>query len=393
MSGPGFAFLSRGRLHVGAGGARTRVLESRFGQAVVDRSLQIEQRHAWKAQGRGARFMTGGLLWGGAGEDPSAAVAVALTSLSPGCREGELLYSLETREIAGVLALRPESGEEQRLFHGNERRVKGLAASREHSLIACSVPHQGGAAFLGVMQADGSDLAEVTEGDVVDAAPSWVPGSGRRLVYHSAGLGRTREGHVQGRSPFAIRRLDLDRGEVETLAEDARHDLLTPRVTANGDLLYIRCPHAGPPRATFLAATRDFLMFPVRLLHAVFQWLNFFTARYSGRPLTTAGGPRKEGADLRQMMVWGNLIDAEQAARESAARGDDTPDLVPSTWQLVRQSPGGKTDVVAKGVLSFDVAPDGSVIYTNGSAVYWLAPGTSRQRLCVEPQIEQVVLL
>jgi hypothetical protein len=242
------------------------------------------------------------------------------------------------------------------------------------------------------MQADGSDLAEVTEGDVVDAAPSWVPGVGRRLVYQSAGVGRTRDGHVAGMSPFAIRRIDLDQGTVETLAEDPKHDLLGPRVNEAGDLFYIRRPHAGPPRATFLGATKDFLLFPARLLFALFQWLNFFTARYSGKPLTTAGGPRKEGADLRQMMVWGNLIDAEQAARESAARGDDTPDLVPSTWHLVRTSASGETTTLAKGVLSFDVGPSGSVLYTNGSAVYWLAEG-ARTRLCVEPQIEQVVLL
>jgi hypothetical protein len=50
-------------------------------------------------------------------------------------------------------------------------------------------------------------------------------------------------------------------------------------------------------------------------------------------------------------------------------------------------------DVIAKGVVSFDVAADGSALYTNGSAVYWLAPGGARQRLCTEPQIEQVVLL
>src|SRR6185503_5267171 len=138
---------------------------------------------------------------------------------------------------------------------------------------------------------------------------------------------------------------------------------------------------------------KDFLLFPARLLYALFQWLNFFTARYSGRPLTTAGGPKREGADIKQMMVWGNLIDAEQAARESAGRGDDTPDLVPSSWQLVRRTADGAVQVLASGVLSFDVADDGAVVYTNGSAVYLIDAAGMRTRLCVDAGIEQVVVV
>jgi hypothetical protein len=93
------------------------------------------------------------------------------------------------------------------------------------------------------------------------------------------------------------------------------------------------------------------------------------------------------------MMVWGNLVDADQAMRENRDGDPDAPALVPSSWQLVRQSADGK-QVLAKGVLSFDLAADGSVLYSNGSAVYRLDHGAARaDRLLVGAMIEQVAAL
>jgi hypothetical protein len=388
---PSIAYLAGGHLHLKTGAEPPRTIESRFAQTVVDRALQIDQRHSWKTQGRGAQFMGRGMLWGG--EPGRDGIRVAITSLSRGRQPGEVLYALESRDIAGVFAVAAGGAEEQRLFHGNDRRVRHLAADAGRGLIACSVRHDSGNAAIAVMGADGSEVTEVTEGDSVDQAPSWVPGAARRLVFQSAGIGRDKDGAFHSLGPFAVKRLDLDQGELTTLLEDAGHDLLGPRIAPDGSLLCIRRPYKGRSGATFLGAMKDFVLFPARLLHALFQWLNFFTARYSGRPLTTAGGPKREGADIKQMMVWGNLIDAEQAARESAGRGDDTPDLVPSSWQLMRRAADGATQSMAGGVLSFDVAEDGAVVYTNGSAVYLIGADGKRARLCTDQGIEQVIVV
>jgi hypothetical protein len=356
----------------------------------MDRALQIDQRHSWKSQGRGAQFMSRGMLWGG--EPGRDGIRVAVTSLSRGREPGEVLYALESRDIAGVFAVAAGGAEERRLFHGNDRRVRHLAADAGRGLIACSVGHDTGNAGIAVMGVDGSELTEVTEGDSVDQAPSWVPGPARQLVFQSAGIGRDKSGAFHSLGPFAVKRLDLDGGELTTLLEDTGHDLLGPRIAPDGTLLCIRRPYKGRSGATFLAAMKDFVLFPARLLHALFQWLNFFTARYSGRPLTTAGGPKREGADIKQMMVWGNLIDAEQAARDGAGQAGDSPDLVPSSWQLVRRAADGKIQTLASGVLSFDVADDGSIVYTNGTAVYLVAQGGKR-RICTDHGIEQVIVV
>src|SRR5579871_2841755 len=120
---------------------------------------------------------------------------------------------------------------------------------------------------------------------------------------------------------------------------------------ASGDLYYIRRHYAGQKTAAVapIPMVKDTLLFPFRMSYAIFQFFNFFSMRYTGKPLSTSKGAMGRVPDLKQMMVWGNLIDVDRAARENSAGEADAPSLVPSSWQLVRESPAGK-DVIAKGV-------------------------------------------
>jgi hypothetical protein len=380
------AYLAQGRLVLKDGGASPRTLESPFAQSVVTRALEIDRRHAWKTEGRGANFMSRGLLWGST--PGQGAAGARFSSLSPGRQEGELLYGLETQEICGVLTYALGNGIETRLFHSNERRLRQLATAPGRERIACSIHHDAGSSNLAVMDRDASNLTEVTEGDSVDQAPSWVPGEADVLVFQSSGIARDGGGRPAAYGPSAVRSLDLRGGEIETLAEDPRYDYLSPRVDQEGTLFFIRRPYAGAARASHFRSLLDLLLLPLRLLRALFHWLNFFSVRYSGKPLTTAGGPEKQGADVRQMMVWGNLIDAASAARE----GSEPPALVPPSWELVRKGRDGSTQVLAKGVLAFDCDGEGGVVYSTGSAVYRLT-GNERERLVVDSGVEQLVVL
>jgi len=143
-----------------------------------------------------------------------------------------------------------------------------------------------------------------------------------------------------------------------------------------------------------LGALKDTALFPFRMAHAIFQFFNFFSMRYTGKPLATGKGAAQRQPDLKQMMVWGNLIDADRAARENQLGQTDAPDLVPSSWQLVRRSPDGETQVLAKGILSFDIADDGALVYSNGSAIHRRPGGGGREeRILVGKMIEQVTAL
>jgi hypothetical protein len=383
-----FAYLGQGRLYVKSGEEPPRAVDSPFALSVRQRAQEIEQRHNWKSEGRGARFMSGGLLWGAPTRD-AAGMRIAFTSLGRGRASGEIIYAIDSDGLVGICTLGAD-GVERRLLHGSERRIQHLALADGGERIACAVAHKDGTANLALMRGDASELTEITEGDSVDLAPSWIPGR-PRLVYQSAGLGRDREGRPAGVGRFEIHALDIERGEIATLASDGSRDLLGPRVDAGGNLYYIRRPVTRREGASFLASTLDFLLFPARLLFALFQYLNFFTARYTGRPLTTAGGPRRQGADARQMMVWGNLIAAEQAAQPMD--GEEPPSVVPSSWQLVRQARDGSVSVIAGGVIAFDLFGDGSLLYSTGRAIYHAEPGQAAQRLHADSFVEQVVAL
>ena len=78
-----FAFLAEGKVHVQNGDGPARVYASAFGEAVRERAIAIQKRHEWKGQGRGASFLSRGLLWGGPEADPEA-VLVSATNLTRG---------------------------------------------------------------------------------------------------------------------------------------------------------------------------------------------------------------------------------------------------------------------------------------------------------------------
>jgi hypothetical protein len=58
-------------------------------------------------------------------------------------------------------------------------------------------------------------------------------------------------------------------------------------------------------------ALKDTVLLPFRLLFAFMQFLNFFSMRYTGKKLSTPAGTPRRDVDLRQMMIWGNVIQAE----------------------------------------------------------------------------------
>ena len=384
-----YAYLSQGQLHLKLGDDPVRPIDSKFGESVRERAAQIHNRNSWKTQGAGAKFMSGGVLWGRQPGDPTD-IHVDITGISSGCKPGELFYSLSTDDIGGVFLLRDRASDELRLLHTADFRVRRLAAGPAQDSLACVVHRKGGQSCISVMRSDGTDMRDVTQGDTIDDAPHWVPGSARELVFQSSAIGRNRAGFAVTQAPFAIHKLDLEAGTVTTLAEDAKFDLLTPQLANDGTLFYIRRPYRDPnqPPSPWRAAL-DLVLLPFRLLFAIFQFLNFFTVRYTGNTLTTTGNARQKHADIRKMMVWGNMLDADKAADRA---DDGTPALVPKSWELIRRSKDSSTEeVVAKGVLCYDLYSDGSVLYSNGSGIYRVDQRGSAERLTKDALIEQVV--
>ncbi len=346
MPHPLLAYISQGQLHLERDGGG-EILESPFGLSLRDRAVQIQNRNAWKLRGRGGQSLSRALKM--PAEADLREFRIAVTSVTRGLKPGELLYTLETDEISGVFA-RDGAGVEKRLFHTADFRAGHIDAHPDGSTIALSISHPGGMANLAVLKTDGSDLTEVTDGESLDQAPRWVPGPGRRLVFQSAGIARDSKARFSGYGPFAVRLLDVDSGEMSCLAQDSKFDFLAPRMAADGNLYYIRKPAAGnqapQPVDPWVALHRTVLL-PFRILWMIAWLIDALVEQRTGRRLFTVK----------------NL--AEQPAKDLKT---------PSFWLLMRQKDGQEAETIAESALSFDLAIDGSVIYSNGLDVYRIPP-------------------
>lgn len=381
------AYLSQGKLYLKPHASGIREIDSEFGQTVQTRSLRMQRKKAWKNQGMMGMMPLG--LQQRLQQPPESVVNVAITSLS-NTEDGTLLYALSAGQVGGIFTFNPASDREDRLFHNADFQIYHLDFNVNHRLIACSATHPTGISNIAIMPRDGARPREITEGDSLDLAPRWIPGAGKALVYQSAGLGRTEDGYVGDRAPFTIEKLDFDKQDVVSLAADPKSDLVAPQMGQDGQLYYIRRPFRQRAAWSPLRLMKDVLLIPVRLGYAVFQWLNFFSQMYTGKPLLKTD--TNQAVEPKQIEAWGTRI-TPQMMRDHNFGDSDAPSLVPRSWQLVRQGTQGTPEILADGVLAYDLAQDGTILYTNGSGIYTLRPDGSRDRLLVGKLIESVAIL
>jgi hypothetical protein len=197
-------------------------------------------------------------------------------------------------------------------------------------------------------------------------------------VFQSAGVGRDAAGRFAGLGPCTIQQLDLESGDLEEIVSEAGRDLLQPRYTSDGTLYYIRKPYeSGIPDASLLGSFKDAALFPFRMALALFQYFNVFSMMYTGKPLVTNKGAVQRRLDPRQLFIHGNLARAQMVQ----AHDDDSQGLVPSS------------ESIARNVLTFDVAEDGTVVHSDGKSIERIAPGGGSERLLEGESIEQVLAL
>jgi hypothetical protein len=385
------AYLTNGQLFLHNGAAEPREVQSAFAQQVMERQARNNAVHGWRSQSG---------VWGAMGFMPPELAAweqgqqqrtpVQFKSVTPGDEAGHLYYILGVGDMGGLFHYTAADNVERRLMHRNGFLARDLSRHTQSGSIAVAVYKEDGSSSIQVGENDGRFLKDVTIGDAIDECPAWVPGDGRRIVYQSAGIGRNEHGFAMGLAPYRIELIDLDKQSVDVVLEEEHHDLLQPKMLADGTLYFIRRPYEplGPKPADPITVLKDIVLFPFRLARAVFHFLDFFSMMFSGKPLHTAGGPPSRVTDQKYLMVWGRMIDTKRAMQKSAK--DKTTGLVPKEWQLIRRDTDGNETVLAEKVLSFDVHPDGTVIYTDGHVVNRCSPDGETTQLFRDQFIEKV---
>jgi hypothetical protein len=376
------AYLSRGKLFLKSPNADAREVHSEYIQQLIDKRERNQRLHGWKQETSFGTSFVGGQVR----QEANDGLSVEFTGLTSVPDENKLLYFIRDEAFGGLFELDIESGRELRLVHRQNLAYEDLNFDPERDSLLCTTRHKNGIANLVSMSRDGSKYRELTAGDSCDTSPCWV--DEHRVVYQSQGIARTSGGHIMAYGPASIQLLDIESSEIEPVIENPTYDYLQPRVCSAGHLYYLRRPHKAP-RYGSKNIIVDIVMFPFRLLRAVFHYLNFFSMMYTRKPLTGAGGPDMQ-IDARELMLKGMRIDAARALkRERPVNG--VPSLVPSSWQLVRRTKSGTEDVLASHVAAFSISAGDGIVYTNGCGIFQLTPNGSTT-IAQDRVVQEVIL-
>jgi hypothetical protein len=365
-AGMSVAYIAGGKLFCKTDHGVPRQISSPYIQDIEDRLARSQERNAWK---QNTSFQVG--AHGHMRDFNKDGGNIQFTS-ALFHKDRSVLYFLQDQGIGGLFSYDLDSGVELRIVHKQHLNLSDLQLDATGSKLLCSSGSKDGASNIATLDVEGNQFRELTGGDTIDGAPSFVPDDADVVLYQSAGLARSPEGYIAAVGNMTIQKLNLRSGAIDTVLASPQHDFMQPRVMASGELLFIRRPYELPTYSSGNIVL-DTLLFPFRLLRAVFHYLNFFSLMYSRKPLTGAAGPKVQ-ADIKDIILKGRRIDAEKALRqENAING--VASLVPRSWELVSRSRQGSETVLATNVASYDLLADGSIIYSNGRAVFMLGKG------------------
>ena len=357
------AYLSKGKLFSNSNNNQIEEIQSTHIQNLIDRAEKKNAQHGWK---QGTSWGTTPV--GGVRQFESGGIDVEFMSADV-LPDNKILYFLKGEGFGGLFRYDIESKEELRLAHRQNMDYRDLHYDAEREKILCTSVHSSGVSNILLMDREGDSARELTGGDTEDVSPCWLPDGDKQIVFQSMGLARSSQGYVIARGPASIQLLNTEKGEVTPVLENDRFDYVDPKVSKQGDLYFIRRPYERPQYKTSNFVV-DTLMFPFRLLRAVFHYLNFFSLMYSREPLTSASSPYVE-ADMKEIMLKGKRINAEEALKKGH-NIQGVPSLVPKSWELVRRNNNGNETVLAQSVLSYAINDDDQVIYSNGSGAFLL---------------------
>ncbi len=373
--------LANGELWLHAPGATPRQIESPFAHELIERDLQSRRTTGWKNAPREQQsgVIPSASLWGQRGpQTEDGMLSARFERALRGDDDDTLYYVLGVGQTMGLFRRHLADEREVRLFHRTGWTCLGITYNPADKRLILAAQNANGSAHLEVYDEEGTRRGTITDGDCVDSSPSLVPGRAKTVVYQSSGVARHPQGgYLMALGHACVHLLDYGSGRLEVLLDDPKFDFVAPRMDAAGVLYAIRRPADKPQRERAGTALTDVLLMPLRLLKAVFGYLNFFSMIYGKEPLRSAGGPRTPelDQDLGKLWLHGRMIELSKARNDPQYAGS----LVPANWELVRVTHAGATpEVLARHVAGFDLHADASVVYTNGYDIVELRDGAKK---------------
>ncbi len=324
---------------------------------------QIQQNKAWKTSGKGAHFM------GVAESQEHRTADAAFCGLA--LYGEEFLYTLQLDASGGMFrrSFSEKAEMEGHIVSGNDIRIGEIACHGEDT--AACIRYPDGRSHIALFRLPSSAYTEITDGDSCESAPHWSP-DGREVYFSTAGIARN--GGKIAFSPRSAMSYNVNSQRMETLLEDEKHDILSPQMDEAGNFYFIRQPYRMTEEEdnSLLGVLKDVVLFPYRLIKAIFGFLDVFSMIFGKESLKSGGNQgdvKSKQKSEKEMFFEGRKLEAEKNLKENKKSGDPYAGIMSRNRVLIRRKPDGTEDILAKAVLDYALCADGSVVYSNGSHI------------------------
>lgn len=396
-------FISEGRMYM-CRNKNAVEIESGVLKNYRDKVLESAKRTEWKKTGSGAAF-TNGFEQDADPESRVSAVRSYVRCL--GLQGGNLIYSINVDGTVGVYRkYKPSDANEGIVVSSGEYAYNDFDTDGKRFILSAAFA---GESHIALLDPETGDCDVLTDGPSWDYSPVFSASGENAVYFCSAGLELKNTDEPSRpekpgknitlpeiwasinavpdstlRGPATVCRLGLDDMSMNEVVAADGYDCVRPQSMPDGSLYYIKKPYdkrgAVSPAKNALGCLLDIVLFPVRLIMALFGFLNFFSMRYSGKNLKNSGDVRQR--DEKQVFIDGNLINAEKERKQNRARGEKEPGIIPRSWELHRRKPDGSDELVRRGVVAFRADQNGELLFSNGSAVILRRSDGSEEKVC-----------
>lgn len=375
-----FYYIQDGKMYR-FNGENSKEISSWVLDSYISKVRSRAEQNEWKYNGQGAAF-TGSAM-------PHASASEAVSSIFSrvncvGEYKGNLLYSIDIDSTNGIYRKSAESESEGIVLCSSSTAYRSFDIKGDRLVASAAFA---GESHIGVLDLTTGRFDTYTEGHVRDSSPVWSATDSNKIYFCSAGLPENEKTAPDEKNaprgisqmvdemyssssvtlgPSAICLLDISEGRLDELLSDNGYNFTSPFSAPDGSLYYIRRPYKYNSGGSSFGCLADILMLPVRLFQALFGFLNVFSAKYSGKTLSRSDVKQKSDD---QLMIDGNLINAERELKENARRGDKNPGIIPRSWELRRLDKDGNDTLIRSGVAAYKLCTDGSILVSNGSHI------------------------
>lgn len=387
-----FYYIQGGKMYL-FDGLASKEISSWVLNSYISKVRDRAERNEWKYNGEGAAF-TGSSVQRASASDAVSSIFSRVTCI--GEYNGNLLYSIDIDSTNGIYRKSSEVDSEGIVLCSSSVAYRNFDIKGDRLVASASFA---GESHIGVLDLTSNRFDTYTEGHVRDSSPAWSAVNNDKIYFCSAGLPENNnkepeDDHApRGISqmvnemysssstplgPSAICVLDIKEGRLDELLSDNRYNFTNPQSVSDGSLYYIRKPYKNNSGGNSLGCLADIVMLPVRLFGAIFGFLNVFSAKYSGKTLSRSDVKNR---DEKQMIIDGNLINAERELKENQRRGDKNPGIIPRSWELRCLDRDGNDTLVRAGVAAYRVDSDGDMLISNGSHILRISKDGKEEKI------------